>query len=139
MKMQTLNRSGCGTLGAALAALLMGSAAFAAGEPAKLVLSGFTDAAAGDALMAGHYAAVIDRLAPHAAAFDADQVAASTNLCVAYVAAGRLQEAHPACDEAVATARRDMPGATLADHLAHDNAVAIAYANRAVLDKLAGE
>ena len=44
--------------------------------------------------MAGDYAAVIHKLASHAADFDVDEVAASTNLCVAYVAMGRLDEAH---------------------------------------------
>ena len=108
-------------------------------EAGKLILSGYVDAAAGEQLMAGNYAAVISRLAPHTANFIADEVAASTNLCVAYVATGRLDEAHNACDEAIRLARLDQSGGTLLERLAHQDALSLAYANRAVLTKLSGE
>ena len=140
MKLQTLKNLRCKPLGVALAAtLLVASVAHADPESGKLKLSGFTDAAEGPALIAGDYAAVIDRLAPHSFAFDADEVAASTNLCVAYVAMGRLDEAHDACDEAITMARLDQWGEPLDERMAHDNALAIAVANRAVLTKLSGE
>jgi tetratricopeptide (TPR) repeat protein len=140
MKLQTLKNLRYKPLAAAIAAtLLVVSVAHADPEAGKLTLAGFVDAAAGTALIAGDYAAVIDKLAPHSFAFDADEVAASTNLCVAYVAMGRLDEAHDACDEAIKIARMDRRGATLQEHLAYENAVAVAYANRAVLTKLSGE
>jgi tetratricopeptide (TPR) repeat protein len=140
MKLQPLKNRRYKPLAAAVAAtLLVVSVAHADPESGKLTLAGFVDAAAGTALLAGDYAAVIDKLAPHSIAFDADEVAASTNLCVAYVAMGRLDEAHDACDEAIKIARMDQRGATLQEHLAYENAVAVAYANRAVLTKLSGE
>jgi len=140
MKLQPLKKLRYQPLAAAIAAtLLVVSVAHADPESGKLKLAGFVDAAEGTELIAGDYVAVIDKLAPHSFAFDADEVAASTNLCVAYVAMGRLDEAHDACDEAIKLARMDQRGATLQDHIAYDNAVAVAYANRAVLTKLSGE
>jgi hypothetical protein len=123
------------------ATLLAAAAARADVESGKLTLSGYTDAydAAGAQLAAGDYAAVIGKLAPHGLDFDSDEVAASTNLCVAYVATGQLDEALDACDEAVTMARLEGSGVTLDEHLAHQEALSIANANRAVLTKLAGE
>ena len=133
-------KSSCVQLAAAIAAtLLLTSQAHADVEAGKLTLSGYIDAAAGAQLFAGNYSAVIDKLAPHSASFALDQVAASTNLCVAYVATGKLAEAQGACDEAIKMASMDRSGMTLADHLAHQDAVALAHANRAVLTKLSGE
>ncbi|HTY94764.1 MAG TPA: hypothetical protein VMC02_12800 [Steroidobacteraceae bacterium] len=128
-------------LTAIAATLLATSVARADVESVKLTLSGFTDAvdAAGAQLAAGDYAAVIDRLAPHGVDFDEDEVAASTNLCVAYVATGQLDEAHDACEEAITMARLEDSGVTLAQHMAHQEALSIAYANRAVLTRLSGE
>jgi hypothetical protein len=140
MKLQTLKNLRSRSLGIAVAAtLLAASAAHADPESTKLKLAGFVDAAAGTELIAGDYAAVIDKLAPHSIAFDTDEVAASTNLCVAYVAMGRLDEAHDACDEALRIARMDQWGVTLQDHRAYEDAVDVAVANRAVLTKLSGE
>lgn len=139
MKLQSLKNRRYQPLLAAVATTLLAASAHAAAEPGKLTLAGFTDAADGVELIAGNYAAVIQKLAPHSIAFNNDEVAASTNLCVAYVAAGRLDEAHDACDEAVKIARMDSPGVTLAEHRAHDDVLAVAYANRAVLGKLSGE
>jgi hypothetical protein len=140
MKLQTLKNLRYKPLAAAIAATLLGiSVAHADPESGKLKLAGFVDAAEGTELIDGDYAAVIDRLAPHSFEFDADEVAASTNLCVAYVAMGRLDEAHDACDEAIKLARMDQRSGTLQDHIAYENAVAVAYANRAVLTKLSGE
>ena len=139
MKLQPLKKLRKPLAAALAATLLVGSVAHADTEPGKLKLAGFVDAAQGTELIAGDYAAVIDRLAPHSFAFEADEVAASTNLCVAYVAMGRLDEAHDACDEAITMARLDQWGETLDERVAHDNEMAIAVANRAVLTKLSGE
>jgi hypothetical protein len=139
MKLQPLKNLRYQPLLAAVAITMLASSAHAAVEPGKLTLAGFTDAAEGTELIAGNYAAVIEKLAPHSIAFNNDEVAASTNLCVAYVATGRLDEAHDACDEAVKIARLDQPGTTLRERMAHEDVVAVAYANRAVLSKLSGE
>jgi hypothetical protein len=127
-------------LAAAIAAtLLVAAAAHADVESGKLVLSGFTDVADGDQLLAGDYAAVIQKLAPHSTDFNVNEVAASTNLCVAYVASGRLGEAQNACNEAIRMARWDDSSVSLWERLSHHDALSIAYANRAVLNKLSGE
>jgi hypothetical protein len=127
-------------LAAALAGtLLLASAAQADVESGKLVLSGFIDAAAGEQLLAGNYAAVIQKLAPHSTDYAANEVAASTNLCVAYVASGRLDEAHNACNEAIRMARLDDFDVPFLERLAHQDPLSIAYANRAVLTKLSGQ
>lgn len=139
MKLQILKTVRVPLAATAVATLLVASAARADVEPGKLTLSGYVDAAAGEQLLAGNYAAVIGKLAPHTMNFTADEVAASTNLCVAYVATGKLVEAHNACDEAIRLARLDQAGGTLQDRLAHQDALSLAYANRAVLSKLSGE
>lgn len=140
MKLQLMKSVQRLPLAAAVATtLLMASAAHADVESGKLVLAGFTDAADGDQLLAGDYAAVIQKLAPHTAEFSNDEVAASTNLCVAYVAAGHFDAAHAACDEAIKMARLDEFSRTLAERISHQDPLSIAYANRAVLTKLSGQ
>jgi hypothetical protein len=126
-------------LAAAVAAtLLMASSAHADVEFGKLVLAGYIDAADGEQLFAGDYASVIEKLSPHRAEYSEDAVAASTNLCVAYIASGRLDEAHGACDEAIKAARLDQWGVSELEHTAHEDALSLAYTNRAVLTKLSG-
>jgi hypothetical protein len=140
MKLQILKSRRCMPLVATLAAtLLVSSAAQADVESGKLTLSGYIDAALGEQLMAGNYAAVISKLAPHMSEFTSDEVAASTNLCVAYVATGQLAQAHQACDQAITTARLDQSDESLLERLEHRDALSVAYANRAVLSKLSGE
>jgi hypothetical protein len=139
MKLQTLKNIRCKPLAAATAAMLLFAAAAHADEKSsKLTLTGYTDAAAGAELAAGDYAAVIDKLAPHTTDYTVDELAASTNLCVAYVAAGKLDAARDACNEAIAMARLGEFGVSLTDRLSHQDPLSIAYANRAVLTKLSG-
>ena len=138
MKLQTLKSTRYKPLAAATAAMLLVAAAAHADEKtSKLTLIGYTDAAAGAQLAAGDYAAVIDKLAPHTLDFTVDELSASTNLCVAYVAIGKLDAAHDACDEAIAMARLGQ-FVSLEDRLTHQDPLSIAYANRAVLTKLSG-
>jgi hypothetical protein len=139
MKVQKLKTNRLPLAATAAAALLAASAAHADVEAGKLTLSGYIDAAAGEQLMAGQYGAVIDKLAPHAANFTVNEVAASTNLCVAYVATGKLDDARNACDEAIRMARLDQFDTSLQERLAHQEALSIAYANRTVLTKLSGK
>jgi len=124
---------------AALAATVLVASSAHAAAAGKLVLSGFEDAADGEQLLAGDYGAVIQKLAAHSLDFAADEVAASTNLCVAYVASGRLHEAQGACNEAIAMARLMDRDVSLSERLAHTDALSVAYANRAVLTRLSGE
>ncbi|HEX3838232.1 MAG TPA: hypothetical protein VHW25_14810 [Steroidobacteraceae bacterium] len=139
MKLQLLKSLRHVPLAAAVAGtLLVASAAHADAESGKLVLSGYSDAAAGEQLLAGDYATVIQKLAPHATDFNVNEVAASTNLCVAYVASGRLDEAHDACNEAIKLARLD-DFTPVQERLAHQDPLSIAYANRAVLTRLSGQ
>jgi hypothetical protein len=138
MKLQTLKSTRCKPLATATAAmLLIAAAAHADEKTSKLTLIGYTDAAAGAQLAAGDYAGVIDKLAPHTIDFTVDELSASTNLCVAYVAIGKLDAAHDACNEAIAMARLGQ-FVSLEDRLTHQDPLSIAYANRAVLTKLSG-
>lgn len=139
MKLQQLKTARIPLAAALAASLLVASAAHADPSSTKLVLSGFVDAADGEQLMAGNYAGVIEKLAPHTIDFRADEVAASTNLCVAYVATGKLGEAHDACNEAIALARLMDRDTELLERMAHQDALSVAYANRAVLTRLSGE
>ncbi|HTX24815.1 MAG TPA: hypothetical protein VMD03_09170 [Steroidobacteraceae bacterium] len=127
----------------ALGALVLGSTMFGATAHAdvaahKLVLSGYADGAEGEHLLAGKYAAVIERLGAHGAAFAGNEVAASTNLCVAYIMTHSWKAADGTCDEAVREARLDLPDPTIAARLTRNEEVAIAYSNRAVLKMLEG-
>lgn len=141
-------RAGASALGAAVAATaLLTSAASAASAAAgsigpagaashKLVLSAYQDAAEGTQLLAGHDEAVIEAIGPHGVRFAGDDVAASTNLCVAYIMTMRWDAARPACDAAVELAEGDVPEPDLISRELHLEQVAIAASNRAVLDWL---
>jgi ABC-type proline/glycine betaine transport system substrate-binding protein len=141
MKLQTAQRTRFKLATAMAATLLVASAAHADSESGKLKLAAYMDAASGEQLLAGNYTAVIAKLAPHASEYSSDSVAASTNLCVAYVATGQLDAARIACDEAIKAAQLDSgtERMTLSERIAHDDQVTLAYANRAVLTKLSGE
>ncbi len=145
-------RAGAKALGTAVAAVMIAAAAHsgaasAAAHPGaahtempysgaarlKLVLSGYGDRAAGATLLAGHYGTVIEELGGHGPSFARDAVAASTNLCIAYIMTARWSAAHPACDEAVALAALDVPERDLLSREMHGEQMAVAYSNRAVL------
>ncbi|HUN27800.1 MAG TPA: hypothetical protein VMU67_15975 [Steroidobacteraceae bacterium] len=121
---------------AVLASLLVVGAAQAAAPHSKAVLSAYADSAAGESLLAGHYTEVIERLGSHGNEFASDQVGASTNLCVALIMTRQLQAAHSACDEAIEDAKLDVTEETIAARTTHDEEVALAYSNRAVLEWL---
>ena len=121
---------------AAFASICFAAGAHADGEHQKMTLGAYTDAAEGQSVLAGRYRDVIDVLGSHGLRFKQDELAASTNLCVAYIMTHRWSEGHAACDEAIRFAKlemRESPGSA-AD--AHDARVAIAYSNRAVLEWL---
>jgi hypothetical protein len=124
---------------AVLGAMTLSASARAAAPPHRLVLSGYADGVQGENLMKGRYAAVIRELADHGVRFKSDEVAASTNLCVAYIMTRHLSEARTACDEALRDAKLDVVGFTMYSRMAHDEEVAIAYSNRAVLELVQGQ
>jgi hypothetical protein len=124
-------------LGLVIAAgCLLGSTASADASAGKIVLSGYADGVGGESLMAGDYAAIIGKLGAHGVGFSLDPVAASTNLCIAYIMTHAWDKADGACDAAVRVAKLDQPTGTLYERAAHDRQVAIAYSNRAVLHSL---
>lgn len=119
---------------------LPAAGAQAADPPAAAVLSAYENSAGGRAVLAGDYAGAIAELAGHGASYRLDAVAASTNLCVAYVMSRQWDEAHAACDEAVMTARLDETySPTLYARGVHAQEVALAYCNRAVMHWLAAQ
>jgi hypothetical protein len=136
MKSTWKSRAGPKALAAALASALLAAAAHAGAAHRKLVLSGYESSVGGASLLAGHYDRVISELGSRGASFAQDEVAASTNLCVAYIMTRRWDAAHPACDEAIAIAEMDVSGPTIFSLQVHDGQVALAYSNRAVLELL---
>ncbi len=135
-----LRSTGPAALGfAVLGSIALGAASAHAAPKHKLVLSGYADGPEGSNLLTGRYDAVIRRLADHGAAFAGDEVSASTNLCVAYVMTRRLEAAQPACDEALRAAQLDETEPTIFARQRHDEEVAVAYSNRAILKTIEGQ
>ncbi len=129
--------TGCGPLRvAALASMCFAASARADDTHQKMTLGAYTDAAEGQAVLAGRYGDVIDVLGSHGLRFKQDELAASTNLCVAYIMSHRWSEAHLACDAAIRFAKLEMPERPGFAPDAHGERVAIAYSNRAVLEWL---
>ncbi|HEY2590606.1 MAG TPA: hypothetical protein VGI35_03355 [Steroidobacteraceae bacterium] len=128
---------GCRPLGvAAIASMCFAADAHADGAHQKMMLGAYTDAAEGQTVLAGRYGAVIEVLGGHGLRFKQDELAASTNLCVAYIMTHRWNEARPACDEAIRFAKLEMPESPGFADDAHHESVAMAYSNRAVLEWL---
>lgn len=131
---------------AALASMCFAASAYASAARAadahapaahpKMVLSAYVDAAQGWTLLTGHYATVIAALGSHGGLFKQDELAASTNLCVAYIMMRKWSEAHPACDEAIRFAKLEVvePPQFAADD--RGLRIAVGYSNRAVLEWL---
>jgi len=120
---------------AALASMCCAASAHADGTHPKMTLSAYLNAPDGEPLLAGRYGEVIGALGSHGLRFKQDAVAASTNLCVAYIMTHRWSEAHRACDEAILYAKLEMPESRGFVPGPHET-VAIAYSNRAVLEWL---
>jgi hypothetical protein len=121
---------------ALVAALAVAGAAHADGSSTKAVLSAYEETAGGVAIARGDYAATVSQLAPHGASYKSDRVAASTNLCVAYIMTRQWETAHAACDTAISLAQQEPADATLFGRRNHAEAIAVAYSNRAVLNWL---
>lgn len=119
-------------LGAGLALTLASGAALAHGAH-RFMFTAYGDALAGDEVIAGHYDAALELLKSHPGDVDLDPSAANTNSCVAYSMTLQWQEARAACDAAVREARRSWAHESDADYLA------VAYANRAVLEWMSSD
>jgi|HubBroStandDraft_1064217.scaffolds.fasta_scaffold84814_2 hypothetical protein len=130
-------RLGSAALGVVIAAgFLLGTTASAGDAAGKIVLSGYADGAGGESLLAKNYGAIIDELGAHGVSFTQDPVAASTNLCIAYIMTHDWAKADGACDQAIRVAKLDTPTGTLYERINHDQEVGLAYSNRAVLRSL---
>ena len=113
-----------------------GIAARAGDVAHKLVLSYIEGAAGSEALQLGQYAEAIKQI--NRRRFDGDEVAKSTNLCVALIMTRQWDSAGKTCDDAVIEARLDSPDPAFGVYAGHDAALGLAYSNRAVLNFLAG-
>jgi len=113
-------------------ALLAGSAAQAADQPNKFVMTAFESAAGGDSLVRGQYA---DALAITKRSPARGDAMVKTNECVAYTMTGQFAAAQAVCDSAVASAKQDLRQAHAPVwQLAQlQDTLAVAYSNRAVL------
>lgn len=112
-------------LGAGLALTLVSGAALAGGDH-RFVFTAYTDAAGGTNLMDGRYRAALEDLRSHPGKVDLDPSETNTNRCVAYSMTLQWREARAACDAAVSAA-------------SDDERLALAYANRAVLQWLSND
>jgi len=121
---------------AALAWLLLAAAVHANEPSRKLTLSVYLDTAGADSVLAGKYDVAIKQLGSHGASFQRDQIAASTNLCVALIMSRQWDQARSTCDEAVNDARFNTADNTLGARQEQQKEMAIAYSNRAVLEYL---
>ena len=117
------------------AALLVGSAAYAADEQRSFELTAFSNTASGYSLVHGDY-----QLALRQVDFDAhslESVTAVTNRCVALTVTRKLQEARTACDAAVRAAKEEITSLPVSMSWARQDYreyLALAYSNRAVLN-----
>ena len=118
------------------AALLCASAAQAADDHAKPMLSGYTNAVGGESLLAGQYTQMLEQLQGLRSTALAGSHTSTTNLCVAYIATRQFDAAQVPCDAAIQTARReknqtyDWSGSSRKNY---HRGIALAYSNRAVL------
>jgi hypothetical protein len=118
------------TLGAAVAFMLASASALAGGTQ-RFVFTAYRDAAGGADVVAGRYHAALAQLKSYPRMTDLDPAATNTNRCVAYSMTLQWRAAHAACDAAVrATDAQSMPS---------EDKLALAYANRAVMDWLSND
>jgi hypothetical protein len=121
------------------AALLAGSAAYAADQPHSFELTAFSNSTGGAALTSGDYTSAVQQLASQRA-LDSDSV--STNRCVAYTVTRQMAAAHAACDAAVRDAQQQivsLPVSMTWARSEYRDYLALAYSNRAVLDWMSND
>lgn len=128
------------TLCTGLALALASGAALAHGAH-QFVFTAYTDFAGGAEVIAGRYRAALEELSsdPDVAI---NPSAIDTNRCIAYSMTLQWQEARAACDAAVraASTQRNLPSAWWSQaHESDDDYLALAYANRAVLEWISSD
>jgi hypothetical protein len=122
-------------LGAAIALALSSGSALADGAQ-RFVFTAYSDAAGGADVVAGRYQAALEELASHRDIMDLDPSAANTNRCVAYSMTLHWQEARAACDAAVQAAIERRLSWQVSWLPSEGDNLAVAYANRAVVNWL---
>jgi hypothetical protein len=125
-------------LGAGIALTLLSGTALADGAQ-RFVFTAYSDAAGGADVVAGRYHAALEELEGHSDIMDLDPSATNTNRCVAYSMTLRLHEARAACDAAIRAAKdrlRAQTGVWTGLPVSDDDRLAVAYANRAVVNWL---
>jgi hypothetical protein len=120
----------------AAVALSMSSAALAAEQPHRFVLTAYPTAAGGRALLAGRYRQAVRQLRHRAGGSALDAAAVYANRCVAFSMTLQWRAARAACDAAVRDARRERFETPLwgdGPHTTGDERLAAAYADRGVM------
>lgn len=129
-----------GKLAIAATSILSAVAAHAADVTApKLVLTAYINGVGGEEVMAGNYDAALTQIKRNRTASSDEYSAKVTNECVTYAATKQLTQAMSACDAALRSAKADRMGTLRVSSGAHvqDGYLAIAYANRAVVQMMA--
>lgn len=132
----------CRALCAGVALVSLSGAALADEAP-RFIFTAYSDAAGGADVLAGRYRTALEELNAQSAATELDPAAAiNTNRCVAYSMTLQWQEARAACDAAVHAAREQhgsLPSWMSWIGKSNEEYVALAYANRAVMDWLSSD
>ncbi len=122
------------------AALLAGSAAYAADGSRTFELTAFSNTVAGASIIKGDYNLAVQQLRIDAQGLASDTV--STNRCVALAVTHQVQQAHEACDAAVREARLQLSTLAATEIWARStyrDYLALAYSNRAVVDWMSND
>jgi hypothetical protein len=128
-------------LGTGLALALASGAALAQGSH-RFVFTAYTDVAGGAEVVAGRYRAALGELSGDAGSMALDPSAVDTNRCIAYSMTLQWQKGHAACDAAVraASTQRNRPSVwRRQSHESDDDYLALAHANRAVLEWMSSD
>ncbi len=118
------------------AALAMMSAASAAEQPHRFVLTAYPSAAGGHALLTGRFQAAARQLRERAGGTALDVAAVYTNRCVAFSMTQQWHAARTACDAAVRDANRERFDTLLSADWPHTSGkvrLAAAYTDRGVM------
>ncbi|MGH7213139.1 MAG: hypothetical protein ACREF1_16960, partial [Acetobacteraceae bacterium] len=109
---------------------------------AAIRVYGLSDAAGGAEVITGRYRTALEELSGDAGSLGLDPSALNTNRCIAYSMTLQWQQAHAACDAAIraASAQRDPPPTWWnRSHDSADDYLALAYANRAILEWMSSD
>lgn len=129
------------TFGAGLALIVVNGAALANGTH-RFVFTAYSDASGGVEVIAGRYRAALEKLTNDAGSRAPNPSALNTNRCIAYSMTLQWQQARTACDAAVraaSTQRNQAPSWWGWAQESDDEYLALAYANRAVLEWMSSD